>query len=389
MSKIAVECPHCHNNYVELETNFFARVKEKFTEGKEISGPVCPSCGERVKVKRSMLTTTECSHCGNTVVYDQGKGDKALCPVCGKLVNTLEDKEKRTAVTCPQCRCTVNVPKSMDQYSCPICGAGIDVQKEIELEKISKEGLASVVKYEGDNNTFVWKHPVEDFNIGSQLIVHESQEAIFFRDGQTLDLFPSGRYTLETQNIPLISEVYNTQLEPKGMFHSEVYFINMTTQMGIKWGTDSKVRLFDPATKIPIEIGARGEFNIRVLDSRRLLLRLVGTAGGLDRSALLVSGYNMDADGSGASDVSPYTAEPSSSQTKGYFRSFIMTRVKSYLARTIKESGINILEIDEHLDELSDALKIRVNEGLEGYGLIIPEFFVEQSKRQIIEHLLK
>ncbi len=44
-----------------------------------------------------------------------------------------------------------------------------------------------MIKYEGDGDTLVWKHPIEDFNLGSQLIVHESQEAIFFRDGQALD----------------------------------------------------------------------------------------------------------------------------------------------------------------------------------------------------------
>ena len=53
-----------------------------------------------------------------------------------------------------------------------------------------------VIKYEGDNSTFVWKHPGEDFNTLSQLIVHENQEAVFFRNGQALDMFGPGRYTL-------------------------------------------------------------------------------------------------------------------------------------------------------------------------------------------------
>lgn len=59
-------------------------------------------------------------------------------------------------------------------------------------------GIIQVIKYEGDNTTFIWKHPTEDFNLGSQLIVHESQRAIFFKDGQALDLFGPGRYTLST-----------------------------------------------------------------------------------------------------------------------------------------------------------------------------------------------
>ena len=66
--------------------------------------------------------------------------------------------------------------------------------------------IAEVIKYEGDNSTFVWKHPCEYFNLGSQLIVHESQEAVFMMNGQALDLFGPGRYTLEAQNIPLIGK---------------------------------------------------------------------------------------------------------------------------------------------------------------------------------------
>ena len=69
--------------------------------------------------------------------------------------------------------------------------------------------IQQVVKYEGDNSTFIWKHPAEDFNTNSQLIVHESQEAIFFLNGQPLDLFGSGKYTLESENIPLLRHIIN------------------------------------------------------------------------------------------------------------------------------------------------------------------------------------
>ena len=62
--------------------------------------------------------------------------------------------------------------------------------------------IQEVIKYEGDNDILIYKHPAEDFNTLSQLIVHESQEAVFFSDGQALDSFKAGRYTLETKNIP-------------------------------------------------------------------------------------------------------------------------------------------------------------------------------------------
>ncbi len=93
---------------------------------------------------------------------------------------------------------------------------------------------AQVIQYEGDNSTFVWKHPTEDFYTGSQLIVHESQEAIFFMNGQALDLFGPGRHTLETQNLPQVSRLFRKPLGGDTPFHCEVYYINKTEQMAIK-----------------------------------------------------------------------------------------------------------------------------------------------------------
>ena len=69
--------------------------------------------------------------------------------------------------------------------------------------------LVDIIKYEGENTTFVWKHPSEDFNTLSQLIVHESQEALFFLNGEALDLFGPGKHTLHTQNIPILSKIIN------------------------------------------------------------------------------------------------------------------------------------------------------------------------------------
>jgi membrane protease subunit (stomatin/prohibitin family) len=257
--------------------------------------------------------------------------------------------------SCEQCGIRLRASKRANQYICPVCGHVNDVTVQLKSEQIKRDGLASIIKYEGDNETLVWKHPIEDFNFGSQLIVHESQEAIFFRDGQALDLFKAGRYTLQTQQLPLLEKRYKLPTDTEGTFHSEVYYINLTTQMGIKWGTDSKVRLFDPASGLHLELGASGEFNIRVTDSRRLLLKVVGTGGGMGQAELLGK------DGA-----------------KGYFRSLIMTQVKGYLAQAIQEAGINILEIDARLMELSEALKQRLNVYLAEYGLEMPEFFVSR-----------
>ena len=132
--------------------------------------------------------------------------------------------------------------------------------------------ITNVIKYEGDNQSFIWKHPCEDFNTGSQLIVHESQEAIFFMNGQALDSFGPGRYTLETQNLPLVGKLFKLTTGGVSAFHCEVYFINKTEQMAIRWGTDSRVTYVEPTYQFPISIGACGEMSLRVQEPRKLLI---------------------------------------------------------------------------------------------------------------------
>ena len=207
--------------------------------------------------------------------------------------------------------------------------------------------IAEIIKYEGDNSTFIWKHPCEDFNSLTQLIVHESQEAIFFMNGQALDLFGPGRYTLETENIPKIGKVLNRTTGDKTPFHCEVYFINKAEQMAIKWGTDSKVQYVDPTYGFPISIGASGEMSLRAEDSRKLLVKLVGTENYLGQQQLI-----------------------------GFFRAFLMTRVKTYIAQVIKANAINIFEIDENLTAFSENIHKLLIPDFADYGIALERFFV-------------
>lgn len=207
--------------------------------------------------------------------------------------------------------------------------------------------ISDIIKYEGDNSTFIWKHPREDFNSLTQLIVHESQEAIFFMNGQALDLFGPGRYTLETQNIPKIGKILNRVTGDQTPFHCEVYYINKTEQMSIKWGTDSKVQYVDPTYGFPISIGASGEMSLRADDSRKLLVKLVGTENFLGQQKLV-----------------------------GFFRAFLMTRIKTYIAQVMKSNAINVFEIDENLTAFSDNIKKLLIHDFADYGISLERFFV-------------
>ena len=161
MSKFVMECPNC-GKYVDAKTGFFARKKIDCT------------CGYTIDVRTDKLTSRVCAHCGNDVVFDQSKGAAAKCPVCGEPINTMADQDKTVQFSCAQCGVRLNTAKGATTYICPVCDHVNDVVERLKTEQIKKDGLASLIKYEGDADTLVWKHPIEDFNLGSQLIVHES-----------------------------------------------------------------------------------------------------------------------------------------------------------------------------------------------------------------------
>ena len=341
MSKFVIECPQC-GRYAEGKTGFFAKKKIE-----------C-SCGYTIDVRTDKLTSRECPHCGNMVVFDQTKGNKAKCPVCGEPINTMAEQDKTVEFSCRQCGIRLRTARGASSYTCPVCDCVNDVVERLKTEEIKHDGLASIIKYEGDGETLVWKHPIEDFNLGSQLIVHESQEAIFFRDGQALDLFGPGRYTLETQQLPVLEKFYQLPTDTEGTFHSEVYFINKTVQMAVKWGTPDKVRFIDPLTGVPLELGARGEMNFQVSDARKLLVKLVGTMKGIAWG---------DSNGAAKS-------------LQASFRPMIVQAVKTNLSSVIKDNAIDILEIDQHLPDISDKLQSVMLPAFEEYGLTIPQFYV-------------
>ena len=205
--------------------------------------------------------------------------------------------------------------------------------------------IQEVIKYEGDNQTLIYKHPAEDFNTLSQLIVHESQEAVFFSDGQALDSFRAGRYTLETKNIPLLSKLRNLVSGGVSPFHTEVYFINLATMLDIVWGTPSQVTVKDPNYGYSYNAGASGSFGIKIVDGRRLLMNLVGTE-----------------------DVM------SIKEVQKYFKDLIVTRVKNCIAVELSKYSYNVF--NQHLNEISASVATQIENDISEYGIKILNFFV-------------
>lgn len=209
--------------------------------------------------------------------------------------------------------------------------------------------VVEVVKYEGEPGLLAWKFPAEDLGTWTQLIVNESQEAILYKDGKALDAFGSGRYTLETKNIPILNKIINLPFGGRSPFAAEVWFVNKLSTLDVKWGTPSPVQMQDPRYQIFVPVRANGMFGIKVEDARQFLVKLVGTMPSFDRNMLV-----------------------------NYFRGLYVTKVKDALSAYLLKKQISVMEINAYIDELSGYMKERIEPDMAEYGIRLINFYVNE-----------
>ncbi len=207
--------------------------------------------------------------------------------------------------------------------------------------------IIDVIKYNGNADVFAWKHPSEELGTWTQLIVNESQEAILFKSGKALDIFCSGRHTLSTANIPLLNNLINLPFGGRSPFTAEVWYINKTSSLDIKWGTATPIQLQDPKYGVFVPVCSFGQFGIQIEESKRFLLKLVGTLPIFDKNNITT-----------------------------FFRGLYLTKVKDAISSYLIHKKISILEMNAYLNELSEHLKESMQPTLEEYGIKLINFFV-------------
>jgi membrane protease subunit (stomatin/prohibitin family) len=217
--------------------------------------------------------------------------------------------------------------------------------------------LIQIVEYDpklDPANVFAWryvdpKNPARSDELGNwtQLIVQESQEAILFRDGQALDRFGPGRYTLSTDNIPILGKLLRLPTGGESPFKASVWFVNKLHVLDVKWGTAHPLQLRDPEYKIPIPVRAYGQFGVRIDDARKFLVKLVGARPMLDREILVES-----------------------------FRGLILNRIGDLIASYLVKKKINVFEVSAWLGEMADESVTRLESVFDDYGIEVVNFYV-------------
>lgn len=186
--------------------------------------------------------------------------------------------------------------------------------------------MFEVIKYNGDNNTLVYRYPTEDFNTKSQLIVQQSQEAVFYSRGQLADTFTEGTYTLNTKNIPILSGLVNLPFGKESPFSAVIYFVNKTEQFNIKWGLP-KVGFTEPEFGALLSVGAHGTLTFKVNDAKVFLSKLVGQKPSFTQDEIMA-----------------------------FMKDFIISRGRNRLANIFNaRTDFDIFTIEREIDTLSQA----------------------------------
>ena len=212
---------------------------------------------------------------------------------------------------------------------------------------MKNDNQLSVISNEFANNLLVSKSHVEDFNTKSQLIVYESQEALFYKDGQALDLFGPGRHSLNTENVPFLKRIFGALFGGKTPFPCDVFFINKVNVLDLLWGTDSPIVVEDPKYHLIVNVRANGQTGIHVIDSRRFVVKVVG----------LLPELSVDS-------------------VRRSIKGMMLSAIKETIAQTIVEQGVSILEVTTRLSTLGEAMQSRLNQRIADLGLAVDHFAI-------------
>jgi membrane protease subunit (stomatin/prohibitin family) len=181
-----------------------------------------------------------------------------------------------------------------------------------------------------------------DIKMGAQLIVRENQAAVFFRDGKAYDLLGPGRHTLSTLNLPLITKALSLPFGFKSPFRAEAYFVNLKVYTTLKWGTKEPVAFKDSQLGL-VRLRGFGNYTMRVVQPLLFINTLVGTRGVFETSAI-----------------------------SDYLRDVIVSRLNDLLGETLD----TIFDLPKQYDEFAVALKSRVQDDFERYGIALIDLYI-------------
>jgi excisionase family DNA binding protein len=189
-----------------------------------------------------------------------------------------------------------------------------------------------------------------DFRIGSQVIVRESQAAVFFRDGNALDVFGPGRHTITTANIPLLIDLIGKAFNDRSPFPAEVYFVSMREFADQKWGTPQPIIIRNPNMGLGVALlQGFGTYSFQVSDVQQFVTQIVGTRGTYDTIEI-----------------------------ESRMRSILLSKLQDLLGETAAKSDVPALI--GMTEELGAGVRAKSQDDFQAIGLALKSFYISNLK---------
>ncbi|HMT12547.1 MAG TPA: SPFH domain-containing protein, partial [Ignavibacteria bacterium] len=181
-----------------------------------------------------------------------------------------------------------------------------------------------------------------DIKMGAQLIVQDTQAAVFYKDGKALDVFGAGRHTLTTANIPFLTKLLSLPFGFNSPFQAQVYYVSMKKFIDLKWGTKSPINFRDSELSF-VQLRASGKFSMRVKDPQLFINEIVGTQG-------------------------KYTTN----EIEDYLRDSIVSRLNTVLGKNLK----TVFDLGQYYPQLETGIKSEVTDFFNSMGIELTDLII-------------
>ncbi len=182
-----------------------------------------------------------------------------------------------------------------------------------------------------------------DIKMGAQIIVREGQVAIFMSNGKVADMFGPGKYTLSTENIPILTQLLSLPFGFKSPFRAEVLYVSTILHPNFRFGTPEPIMFRDKELGV-VRVKAFGNYTLRVEDPRKFLTEVVGTMGFMTRSRI-----------------------------EEYLRGIVVSKFTDLLA----DQMTSVFDLPKVYQELGDSLTKALTPEFSKYGLACTASYVE------------